>query len=218
MKKLWVFGDSNSEGYNEQYHWVPPYLEHKGYKPKWWSELVSEELGMQLLNRAKGGTDNYTIFESVCKEVNNIKTNDVIVIGWSSILRTRVINTAILPNHFISVLPNNQFSLDELDKKSIEQMIVNRDNELYIDEVMNWMKLINKAFENNKVLYFSSWPEFLSKKDSIINHHWWISHTNSMTISAETYGQLDDGHFSETGCRVLADILKQCIESNDKLI
>jgi hypothetical protein len=217
MKKLWVFGDSNSEGYNEQYHWVTPYLEHKGYKPKWWSELVSEELGMELLNRAKGGTDNYTIFESVCKEVNNIKTNDVIVIGWSSILRNRIIIDAFEKDTFLTIVPNSEYHYDYFCNQCIQEMVVNRDSQLYVDEVMNWMKLIRKAFTNNKVLCFSSWPEFLNEKN-IINGNWWKHGHHIMTIDAETNGKLNDGHFSEAGCRVLADILKQCIESNDKLI
>ena len=69
MATLWTFGDSMTAGYTEGSGWADKYIEWKGYKPKIYPEIISDKLGMELKNLAKGGYDNYSIFETLCANV-----------------------------------------------------------------------------------------------------------------------------------------------------
>ena len=63
MNKIWFFGDSNTDGYNTSYQWANEYINWKGYKPKFWTELLANKLELPFENCGKGGSDNYTILD-----------------------------------------------------------------------------------------------------------------------------------------------------------
>ncbi len=195
---IWCFGDSNTEGYNLDYYWVQEYTEYKGYTPKWWTYHLSEMTNIPLTNRGKGGTDNYTIFDSIIKELPNIQPNDILIINWSSISRFR----AVLNNQFISLHIKGEPNIPDVSNESIQEILVNRDSPLFVNEVMGWTKLLKYALKDNKLIFWSSFPEF--KGMGIIDS----VHVNSIchpySINDETKGKITDGHPSETGCFNLA--------------
>jgi len=68
MKRtLWTYGDSFTESMNTATGalWVDEYVGWKGYIPKVYGEIISDNMGMELVNLGKGGSDNYSIFQSV---------------------------------------------------------------------------------------------------------------------------------------------------------
>lgn len=208
---IWCFGDSNTEGYNLEYQWVKDYSTHKGYIPTWWTEILSEKLNQPLTNRGKGGTDNYTIFDSIIKEIDNIHSKDTIIINWSSILRNRAVLNDKLVTLYIGV-PTN---IPDYDNDSIQQMLVNRNSERFVEEVLGWTKLLQRTFKDNKLIFWSPFPEFRGR----VAIGTTLLHTNyTYTIHDETKGLIDDGHPSEAGCKLLADLLYDYITPERSLI
>ena len=68
MKKtLWTFGDSFTEsfGTTKGRNWIDNYIDWKGYVPKVYGEIISDEMGFELVNLGKGGSDNYSIFQNI---------------------------------------------------------------------------------------------------------------------------------------------------------
>ena len=84
---LWVFGDSYSSKSTPDYgpehslyknDFRVKYGNFKGYYPKHFPELVSEELGLKLVNVAQPSTSNDQIFHSFIDNMNKIKPNDIL--------------------------------------------------------------------------------------------------------------------------------------------
>ena len=79
MNNLWVFGCSFTVGQgiipsNEQY-----YQAKKRY-----SKLLSKELNFTEKNLSECGASNFYIYRNVLKNLKDIKTNDIVIIQWTS--------------------------------------------------------------------------------------------------------------------------------------
>jgi hypothetical protein len=215
MNKIWFFGDSNTNGYNKSYWWANAYVKWKGYEPNFWPEILANKLELPFENCSKGGSDNYTILDSIIKQIDNIKDGDYIIIGWSSITRFRLADTS--HNFFHTVVLNHFPDLPLISERTLQEILVNRDSELFLKEIKGWMTLLNHTFKNNKIFYWSLFPEF--QKCKIVNNLFWSHHRGKMEIANETNGEIDDHHLSEFGCKVLADIMFNYINNNgSKLI
>jgi hypothetical protein len=195
---LWCFGDSNTEGYNESFDWVRDYTEWKGCKPSFWTSMLADRLNTPLLNRGIGGADNYTIFDSIIKEIDNIKPDDIIVIGWSTAVRGR----AVLNDKFVSLHIGGSLNIPDLSNLSVMELLNNRSSSLYMDEVMGWTRLLKHAFRDNKIIFWSAFPEYVDR--DILDPSYWANKPYS--INDETESALTDGHPSESGCLLLSDL------------
>jgi hypothetical protein len=174
--------------------------------PKCYGEVISDKLKLKHINLAIGGCDNYTILDSLINVINVINPNDIIVIGWSHILRYRVVNKY---NKFVPIMARSLHILFEKNKKSSEfdlsnqtltELALNRDSSEYINELNNYIKLINFAFPNNKIIHWS--PFYLDRNGLNTN----IPTINEYEkISEETNKLVDDAHFSENAHYELAD-------------
>jgi hypothetical protein len=202
---IWCFGDSNTEGYGLGYPWVQQYTEFKGYIPKWWTYHLSEISNTPITNRGKGGADNYTIFDSIIKELSNILPNDILIVNWSSIIRSR----AILDNHFVSLHIQGKPDIPNLSNESIQEVLVNRNSPLFVDEVMGWTKLLKHTFKDNKLIFWSPFPEFWGS--DLIDGVYITDNCSPYSIKGETKGKVDDGHPSEKGCIGLANMFYNII-------
>lgn len=206
-KKLWTFGDSFTAFFNDKDGWANQYIKWKGYKPKVYGEIIAEKLGYELVNLGRGSSDNYRILETICINSTNIKENDLIIIGWSSSVRFRLVTDdkyeiwePVLPNvekHSYKLTFKNTIS-----ENTLNEILYNRKSTRYVEEVNNWTLLIDKAFGNNKVIHWSPFGNMGS-----INT---IRGCNR--IYEETNGEVADGHYSEIGQKELADELLRIIE------
>lgn len=190
MNTLWVFGDSFSTPFDSPNLdlWAKEYINWKGYTPKIYSQIIATEIGFNLQTYSLGGIDNYTILEWVCENVDKIKENDILIIGWSSSLRFRIIDDN---NNTLSIIPNFSNKNLNISQNTIEQILYNRSihHLNYEYELYQWTRLINKAVKC-KVL------------------HWkWDSLTQYNTIKTESNSTLNDGHYSESGHIELAQHL-----------
>jgi hypothetical protein len=151
MSSLWVFGDNASAIFGKtKERRFKYYKEYRnGNFPKTWSELLSKELGFTLRNMAIGGVSNYDIFDMFCKCAEQIKKDDLVIIGWSYVQSFRLVDENT--NGFISVR-NNQFKeyqvnipkmLNGIEKHTIDSILNNRKNTDWKNEIYNWESIIN---------------------------------------------------------------------------
>ena len=222
MNKLWVFGDSYSEPFSKigdsKEEWARikrNYIAWKEYIPKCYGEIISDKLHLNNYNLAIGGADNYTILDSIISIIDSIDTNDIIIIGWSNTLRFRVVNTN---NNFTTIKANNATktvwaaervnSITGLSNSTLTELIINRDSSKYIDELNNYIKLLNFLFKKNKIIH---WSPFSQDKDGLMTTHSILNRLEK--ISEETNGMVNDGHFSENVHYALADDFINIINS-----
>lgn len=216
MNSLWVFGDSYSATYkrNNLESWRILYKNWKGYTPNVWGDFLSLKLNHKLNNCAITGIDNYTLFETIIDVIDSIKENDIVIIGWSSYLRFRLIDKN---NSFITIRPNNlnldnslfsDSTLPNTDRfnnislKTITELVVNRDSVLFQHEINRFIRIINLYLNNKcKVIHWSPFQS-ISSSMNIIK----IDCLKDLEIIAtETNGYINDKHYSENGHKVLSD-------------
>jgi hypothetical protein len=209
VNKLWIFGDSFSAPYTKISKKCEEYIEWKGYEPKVYGDVLGEKLGMEVINTALGGLDNYSIFESFCNSVEKMKKGDAVVIGWSETTRFRLVKD--LAMEWQSIIINdwhNNPHFNHISKDSINEIGVNRMSMLYWIEVMSWSKLIQFTLNTNgiDVLFFTPF----TKGYSIIPADWRIQKLER--IVHETNGNINDWHHNEKSNHILG------VELYDRLI
>lgn len=208
MKKLWVFGDSFSatNKRNEIEKWRKLYIKWKGYTPKVWCEFLNDSLQLRLHNLSISATDNYSIFDTIIDSIDMISENDIVIIGWTSTLRFRLIDKS---NKFNTIRPSDSIDsstlshskeYDSISINTINEILINRDNDLYQYELNRFIKIINKSLNTKNIIH---WSPFQS------THH--IIHIHKINvlqdlelIKEETNGEINDTHYSENGHKDLA--------------
>lgn len=195
MKKcLWIFGDSFSDeftppDYNNVSDFRTLYTNYKGYVPKVFGQLISEELNLEYKNLAEQGECNDGIFQNICDVSNEIKDGDILIINWSNPNRFRITSKN---GKWLRIVPNydpDSKLLGDVSMNTINEILINRNSNLFINEVDSKIKFINNAFKNILII---NWSPF--------NHGYKLVQLfdNGLeTISCETKGVVDDGHFNE---------------------
>ena len=208
MNNLWTFGDSLTASFDEAYQWSKKYIDWKGYKPNVYGDNISEILGFNLNNLGVGSSDNYSILQSFCNVSNKIKEGDLLIFGWSSPIRFRMVNNkkkwcSILPSVDVNFFNN----LENVTSNTLKEILLNRDNKLYVEEVNSWIKMINNMIKNVDVIH---WNAFDNRLTSIYVN-------NLETIRDETDNEINDVHFSENGQKQLSEILLNYYRSDRKI-
>ena len=207
MNTVWTFGDSLTDGFRSNNTWAKKYVEWKGYIPLTYGEIISKKLNYKLINLGKGGSDNNTIFESFIKKINNIKDGDIVIIGWSDIVRFRLATKNNEWSSFVPNFDNNLTDMENISNQTIMEISINRLSDVYIDEVNIWINFIKKTIKNFKVIHWSSFNQ--GKINGIFIFE-------LEQITSETNGVIKDFHFSEKGQKQLSEILLK--EINGKLL
>jgi hypothetical protein len=184
MKRLYVFGDSFSDERiitnNKNY------INWKGYTPKTFHQIISEQLGLDSHVIAEGGIDNYTIFSSICKNINFLDQS-IVIIGWTDIHRFRLYDSTFQTFKPVSPTFGNRRKkgfpyINGVSDSTIEEIFLNRDNINWQDEINDWSLLINKALPNSIIVYWT-WSDKIKRE----------------TITEETNSKIIDFHYSEKG-------------------
>jgi len=100
MDKLWCFGDSFTAGHgckyqfdsnfsndNENSHYFKMYKDYIDSNKKIWPEIVSYNLGLELVNLGKNGLSNEWIADNIISNIKNISTKDIVILQTSTIGR-----------------------------------------------------------------------------------------------------------------------------------
>lgn len=221
MNTLFTFGCSYTADFETDN--LMPYMKYKEHRggtyPKSWPTLLSEKIGMNIKNYGLGGTGNQNIFEQFCIHCDEINENDVVIIEWSFIHRYRLADDIIWRNFSLGSLTNsNEFH---------NMIFVNRTNELYIDEIFNFIKLINEFSKSKKFKIFYWFAEEEMKKrlsKNMVDIEKYIFWEKSLlgttfdlggiTIKEETKNVVEDDHFGELGHQIQSNIIYEHIKQH----
>lgn len=226
MNTLWTFGCSYSADYHPLYSGDEQLSNYGKYKewrggnlPKTWPELLSEKLNLNLQNKAEGGSSNYRIFTQFTDVVDEIKEGDIVIFGWTSVVRFIIADEII--EKFRNVLPSN---LDNpvydlsISREALSEILINRTNKVWDKEVSGWIKLINLYLGKDKVKVFhwrSTDSSIFDGMDGNFIDNELMFHIQSTTlystIKDETNNEVDDGHFGEYGQKAQSDYFYQFI-------
>ena len=202
MSKLFIFGDSFSDTFHNTKNvpWIKQYISWKGYVPESFGDIISKTLKLELINKSVSGSDNYSIFENICKCATIIQPDDVLIIGWTGRHRFRIADDRDLTwKNVSSVHINNIDTISHImSKDTLLSIFANRDSILYLNEVNNWIHLLNTILKNNKIIHWT-WM-----KNQTELHALTIS--DLPTILDETNGELNDMHYNEHSQTILAEM------------
>jgi len=106
--------------------------------PNIWPKILSKLLNEELINLGKSASSNYSIFRKFISVSEKINKNDILIFGWTSILRYPFINNF---NDVVDIIPNNENNYPSL--KTHEEILLNRDNIFWVHEILDYIKLIN---------------------------------------------------------------------------
>lgn len=196
MKRLYVFGDSFTDANIISNN--KSYLQWKGYTPKTFHQIISEQLDLEVVNFSKSyGMDNYTIFQEICNNINEMD-DSIVIINWSEPIRFRMVDTST--QKWRTIIPESVMRLKKglpyvngVKNDTIDDTFLNRENQLWLSEINSWITIINKALSN-----------------SVVVHWTWYNNKERETITEETNGDVVDFHYSEKGHQQLSDwILEQ---------
>jgi hypothetical protein len=209
-KNLWVFGDSFSVPFKkiENEH---PYVPYKGYCPKIYSDIISEDLDLNLMDMSMGGCSNQSILHTFIKNIDNIKYDDVVIVGWTQPIRFRI---GSKHNNFydviIAVAPYMEEFID-MSIDSLNEITINRSTySIYWDELTDYVNIINKSLKT-KFVYHWTWVSPTDKINSNIYekqfYNLLLPFKKYKTVREETNGDVDDFHYGEVGHNELANDL-----------
>ena len=223
MSKLWVFGDSFTEGFDESNYysknplpdWRKKYIEWKGYVPQVFNTILAKKLNIETINIGITSIDNYSIFHTIIHHLSLIKPNDIIIVGWSSIQRFRLVN---LNNEFEPISAHwNNLNDEQLKKKGVDisqktinEIFVNRLSLRYIDEINDYIKILKLLLKSNKIIFWSPFYDNL-KLGMVITP---IPQLKS--IMDETKSKVSDLHFCESAHFELAEHFYNIITNYNK--
>ena len=195
---IWIFGDSYSTSFNNSSvfnNWGKEYINLKGYVPKTFGDIISDELNVGVNHMAIGGIGNDSIFEMIYENAPLMSKDDIIIIGWSSIVRYRLSGKS---NRWITIIPNFETHMDNLinvSESTIEELLINRTSSLFREEFKKRKEFLNWLFKENIIIH---WTPFSDQFNVILGYG------SINTIESETNGKIKDGHYSETGHQELA--------------
>ena len=207
---LWVFGDSySSESHpifdpsDHLFHndFRVKYSKYKGYYPKTYPEIVSEELNLNLINCAVPSYSNDNIFHSFIKVSDKIKPNDILFFGWTYNSRFNIANdNNELTN--INITRDDDHSIEGgVSMQSKNEILLNRTYSIFYDLLCDKIKLIELVCKNNIILHFN----FSGKSNT--NDEYIKKFQSKISFLDKTYEKIKDetndnnfnGHYSEKG-------------------
>lgn len=190
MRTLWVFGDSFSVDFenNNILNFIR-YRDIKGYYPKTWGKILSEDLNFAYQNHAEGGVDNHTILESFCDHIRDIKPGDVVFVGWSPKERMRLVNGDGKWRFINANSPHNLFP--DISEENLQRLLANRIDkngarDVIEKEIKSWENMIRYTMKDMTLHIWEWYDQSVWGK-------------NYQTIRQETNGLINDDHWGEQG-------------------
>lgn len=204
------FGRSNYDDYKD---W------RGGNLPDVWPTILSKKLNYNLQNRGIGASSNYTIFSQFIKSIEQIKKNDIVIIGWTSLLRYRIskkMPSDVGENKFADILPLVDFN-DEFyeqtgfTKNTIDTILYNRGHEIWSQEVWEWCKII-KEYCKSKLVTCLFWTSddllFNQYIDKIIFDEYFIKTPDG---NGDIFGYLKTPDTSDSNPNLKTTILAETL-------
>ena len=176
---IYVFGDSFSEDTTKETRssYIDRYFNYKGRKIKFYTELLSEKLNQPIKNFSRGGMCNDFMFLEFMKNYKDIKSNDIVIFGWSSIQRF------LMPNNGLWF--SNLHGFKKLSQETQDEITIMRSDPLFTKKQLEIIDFIDNCLSNDITTIHWTWST--------------IPHKESLSICVETNGEIDDSHYGEEG-------------------
>jgi hypothetical protein len=229
MNTLFTFGCSYTEGFitNKSDNYEKYFLFRNGNYPLTWNEILSKNLNVDLKNYGKGGCGNDYIFQSFCDHLDELKSNDIVIIEWTYNERFKWADDDF--NEWVHL----SYGSDAPDISLItsKEIAINRGSPLYIKDLLNYEKTINKiskyigfrvfywcadykiAFDlQNLTMDKSQYLNFnyINSEETIFKE---IFRRKGERIKEETKGLIEDLHMGETGHRIQSELFYEHIKN-----
>ena len=222
-KKLWVFGDSFTSSFKLQKEGEVSYdyVKYKGYPPKVFSEIISETININLIDKSIAGTCNQTMFHSFVDNINQINDDDIVIFGWTQNMR---FNAATKDNRLFSILIGGAnekvYNFIDVSFESLVDLSMNRlKYSVFWTEVTDYIKVINHILKNNLV-YHWTWVDpsndYQLDNDNYQKEFYYflIPFKKRPSITIETNNLVDDFHWGEEAHKDFAIEILKYIELN----
>lgn len=233
MSTLWIFGCSYSAEYTHRGVITENFQQYKDYRngtlPEVWGKILSNNLGYEYINCADGGVGNDFIFEQVCKNSENFKKDDILIIQWSYMDRFRwVVN-----DEWRHTTSNTNIPF--ISQQFCDETFISRTHDLFIKTIFEFEKIIevlSRAIGFN--VYFWSGDYKISElipKEKKLNKKYITSkyikdkdkdndtifdeilfRRNGQRIFEETDGAVDDNHFGESAHKIMSELFYEHIK------
>jgi hypothetical protein len=161
--KLFVFGDSHTQTFSSHNdansQWAVDYINHIGYCPKNYSDVISEYYDIEVINEGKGGSSNYTIFDKFIELYDKINPQDIVIFGWTSEGRFRIANEV---NDFVDVIPFNPHppQNDDVPKSITDTISLNKVTyNVWWKEINNFIKIAKGLLPKNRNILSWTWVD-----------------------------------------------------------
>jgi hypothetical protein len=224
MSTLFTFGCSYTEDFEDN-----NILNYKNYKkfrggnfPESWPTILAKKLNFKVKNFGEGASGNNQIFNKFCTQIKNIKKGDIVIIEWSYMTRYRWVS--MISNRWMSLGVGMVNSVD-LSEDTHQEICINRTHQLYIDEIYDYMKVIDYLSElvgfglyywsgDCNVIYPIPISKRLDKKFLMTNLIGEDNETpfnevfrlGGKRIFEETDDIVNDNHFGESAHKIMADL------------
>jgi len=207
--KLWVFGDSFNAVYRTE-EFGKQYIDYLGYEPPTFSEIIAKQSDLELVNMAMGGSDNYSILETLCENSDKIGDDDYIIVGWTDHARYRVVYDKKWRNFLSSpTIPQDTDDFLYINQNVISEIAVKRlNNKFVLSEVCNWTKLLKKMYRS-KILFWTWHIPYPC--NYIIHPNNYLPKVMNMGITIDTKGEIIDGHLNKDGHVLLAELFYETL-------
>ncbi len=155
MNNLWTFGCSFTAEYDTIDGLFHPFKNNfdkyrdfrGGNLPETWPVILANKLKYNLINCALGGSSNYRILMQYSDVCEKIKKGDILIFGWTQ--KTRFLSANFVENIFNDVLPFGSSYPDlRYSEKTLNEILVNRTHQVWTNEVLKWIKIINHTVRN----------------------------------------------------------------------
>jgi hypothetical protein len=241
MNTLFTFGCSFTEDFEDvpkyyntvekemssRWEYIETFLD--GNVPKSWPKLLSEKLELDIKNYGEGGQSNMRIFENFISKCDDVKCNDIVIVNWTGMSRFKWAYN----KNFITILPNSNFIYGEINQSTIEDVLVNKSDEIWKNEVYGFIKIIDKLSDlvGFKVYYWSADDTIINSENDDFrkdkkyllgnikprfglpfNINTIFHDYGAKTIFEETNYQIVDHHYGKISNEIIADLFYKHIK------
>jgi len=238
MNRLYTFGCSYTQDFIDNK--IPNYIDYRNFRggtfPLTWPEILSNKLNLDLKNYGRGGGGNNLIFQTLCNNINEIKKDDVVIIQWTYVHRYMWVDMKRNSwSHYGAGPLNGDTGISEATH---EEVIFNRTHPLYVNQIYEWMKLIDTLSKSIEfeVYYWSGDRDLIypldesekkdkkyllgdlkiSRYETIFEE---IFKLGGKTIKEETNNLVNDLHFGESAHKITGELFYNHIKNyNIKII
>ena len=228
MAKLWCFGDSFTAGDGCKVFSTgaqPNTIEYRKFlnkkeneSIKLFGDIVAEHFGLECINLGQSGAGNEKILDTLLSNIHLISKDDYVIFGVSYFQRFDI--DGANPIDFTTINVNalsgsNSIITDTLSKETLMQIVINRASKKFEDRLLRQVKGLTHILKQlSKNVYVWTNDHYLDEQQTGLfkladGYHMLSQFLNENCITTHTNNEVNDGHLSEFGHRLLAsDIIK----------